>query len=83
MSRMGLTVKDTEVKLCYPPVGCVSHSVKAVQLLLALDEMRGVRTAVIWLEHRSLSMHRTERDNRVGVREGGGPISFLTKSTPE
>lgn len=47
MSRVGLTVKDTEVMLCYPPVGCVSHSVKAVQLLLTSDEMRQVRMAVV------------------------------------
>lgn len=34
MSRVDLTVKDTEVTLCYPPVGCVSRCVKGVQLLL-------------------------------------------------
>ena len=47
MSRVNLTVKDTEVMLCYLPVGCVSHSVKGVQLLLTSDEMRRVRMAVV------------------------------------
>lgn len=75
MSRGDLTLKDTEVMLCYPPVRCVSHSVKGVQLLLTLDEMRWAQTTVVWLRHRS-----TREQHRAGPLrrgEGRGQIYLL------